>query len=31
MWQDEEHKTSLREEVEREYFPERYHFWPFGG
>jgi hypothetical protein len=28
--EDEEHKTTLREEVEREYYPERYHFWPFG-
>jgi hypothetical protein len=26
----EEHKTSMREEVEREFYPERYHFWPFG-
>lgn len=28
--EDEAHKTSLREEVEREFYPERYHFWPFG-
>ena len=28
--EDEEHKTTLREEVEREYYPERYQFWPFG-
>ena len=27
---DEEHKQSLREEIERKYFPERYDFWPFG-
>ena len=28
---DEEGETqSLREEVERKYFPERYKFWPFG-
>ena len=26
----EEHKQSLREEIERKYFPERYEFWPFG-
>lgn len=26
----EEHKTTLREEVEREFYPEKYHFWPFG-
>jgi tetratricopeptide (TPR) repeat protein len=26
----EEHKTTLREEVEREYYPERYSFLPFG-
>ena len=26
----EENKTSLREEVERKYFPERYKFLPFG-
>ena len=28
--EDEEHKTTLREEVEREFYPERYHFHPFG-
>jgi hypothetical protein len=28
--EDEEHKTTMREEVEREFYPERYHFWPFG-
>ena len=27
---DEEHKQSLREEIERKYYPERYEFWPFG-
>lgn len=27
---EEEHKTSMREEVEREFYPEKYHFWPFG-
>ena len=27
---DEEHKQSLREEIERKYYPERYDFWPFG-
>jgi len=27
---EEEHKTSMREEVEREFYPERYSFWPFG-
>jgi tetratricopeptide (TPR) repeat protein len=26
----EEHKQSLREEIERKYYPERYDFWPFG-
>ena len=26
----EEHKTTMREEVEREFYPEKYHFWPFG-
>lgn len=26
----EEHKTNMREEVEREFYPERYSFWPFG-
>ena len=28
--EEEEHKTTMREEVEREFYPERYHFWPFG-
>ena len=28
--EDEEHKQSLREEIERKYYPERYDFWPFG-
>ena len=28
--QEEEHKTTLREEVEREYYPEKYSFHPFG-
>ena len=27
---DEENKQTLREEIERKYFPERYEFWPFG-
>uniref|UniRef100_A0A0G4I5Q7 J domain-containing protein n=1 Tax=Chromera velia CCMP2878 TaxID=1169474 RepID=A0A0G4I5Q7_9ALVE len=27
---DERKKKSLREEIERKYFPERYKFWPFG-
>ncbi|CAD7928001.1 unnamed protein product [Amoebophrya sp. A120] len=27
---DEQKKQSLREEIERKYFPERYKFWPFG-
>ena len=27
---DEERKQSLREEIERKYYPERYDFWPFG-
>jgi len=28
---DNERETkSLREEIERKYFPERYKFWPFG-
>ncbi|CAD7928519.1 unnamed protein product [Amoebophrya sp. A25] len=26
----EQEKKSLREEIERKYFPERYKFWPFG-
>ena len=25
-----EHQQSLREEIERKYYPERYDFWPFG-
>ena len=28
--EDEEQKQSLREEIERKYYPERYEFWPFG-
>jgi curved DNA-binding protein CbpA len=28
--EDEEHTQSLREEIERKYYPERYDFWPFG-
>ena len=28
--EDEERKQSLREEIERKYYPERYEFWPFG-
>ena len=28
--EDEERKQSLREEIERKYYPERYDFWPFG-
>jgi DnaJ-class molecular chaperone len=28
--EDEAHKTSLREEIERKYFPERYEYLPFG-
>mmetsp|Transcript_36897 Transcript_36897/g.80055 ORF Transcript_36897/g.80055 Transcript_36897/m.80055 type:complete len:1104 (-) Transcript_36897:24-3335(-) len=28
--EDEKQEKSLFEEVERRYFPERYHFWPFG-
>jgi len=27
---EEEHKKTLREEIERKYYPERYEFWPFG-
>merc|ERR1712176_62978 len=27
---DEREHKSLREEIERKYFPERYKFWPFG-
>lgn len=27
---DEKKKQSLREEIERKYYPERYKFWPFG-
>lgn len=27
---DERKKQSIREEIERKYFPERYAFWPFG-
>ena len=27
---EEENKQSLREEIERRYYPERYDFWPFG-
>jgi len=27
---DNERQQSLREEVERKYFPDRYKFWPFG-
>eukprot|EP00747_Dinoflagellata_sp_TGD_P110526 gnl/TRDRNA2_/TRDRNA2_170983_c1_seq2.p1 gnl/TRDRNA2_/TRDRNA2_170983_c1~~gnl/TRDRNA2_/TRDRNA2_170983_c1_seq2.p1 ORF type:complete len:809 (+),score=170.28 gnl/TRDRNA2_/TRDRNA2_170983_c1_seq2:692-3118(+) len=27
---DEREKQSVREEIERKYFPERYKFWPFG-
>lgn len=27
---EEENKQSLREEIERKYYPERYEFWPFG-
>ena len=27
---DEENKQTLREEIERKYYPERYEFWPFG-
>jgi DnaJ-domain-containing protein 1 len=27
---EEENKQTLREEIERKYFPERYEFWPFG-
>lgn len=27
---EEEHKQTLREEIERKYFPERHEFWPFG-
>merc|ERR1711959_433098 len=27
---DETEQRSLREEIERKYFPERYKFWPFG-
>merc|ERR1712007_426951 len=28
--ESEREERSLREEVERKYFPERYKFWPFG-
>jgi hypothetical protein len=28
--EDEERRQSLREEIERRYYPERYDFWPFG-
>ena len=28
--EDEEQKQSLRAEIERKYYPERYDFWPFG-
>ena len=28
--EDEERRQSLREEIERKYYPERYDFWPFG-
>ena len=28
--EDEEHKKTLREEIERKYYPERYEFLPFG-
>jgi len=28
--EDEERKQSLREEIERKYYPERYDYWPFG-
>merc|ERR1712110_886154 len=27
---EEREQQSLREEIERKYFPERYKFWPFG-
>ena len=27
--EDEEHQQTLREEIERKYYPERYDFWPF--
>lgn len=30
MGQDEEHKKTLREEIERQYYPEKYDFLPFG-
>ena len=28
--EDEEHQQSLREEIERKYYPERFDYWPFG-
>jgi hypothetical protein len=28
--EDEERQQSLREEIERKYYPERYEYWPFG-
>ena len=28
--EDEEHQQTLREEIERKYYPARYDFWPFG-
>eukprot|EP00965_Chrysotila_dentata_P074033 2445406-Pleurochrysis_carterae.AAC.5 len=28
--EDEAHRQSLREEIERKYYPERYEYWPFG-
>jgi curved DNA-binding protein CbpA len=28
--EDEERKQTLREEIERKYYPERYEYWPFG-
>jgi len=27
---DDRKKQSIREEIERKYYPERYKFWPFG-
>ena len=28
--EDDETRQSLREEIERKYYPERYEYWPFG-